>query len=323
MIGRGLEQRNIFSQDADKTDFLRRFGVSLEKVDATCLAWALMSNHYHLLIRVGSRPLSALMASVLTGYATNYNRRHQRSGYVFQNRFKSILCDKDEYLLRLIQYIHLNPWKAGIVSDLDALDLYPWTGHAGLLGEHIQPWHATNSVLSLFSDKRQPARHAYRELISRGMRDPNPINLSGGGLVRSAGGWDRLQKIRKEHEIRIGDERILGDSCFVEAVLAEDSIGLNHQASRELKDWNLSKLSVAICQYHGVDEARLAFSGRKNNRSKVRLIIAYLAKTELGCRSLEIENHLNISQSAVSKLVRKGCEICHEENISLSKYLNH
>ena len=122
MIGRGLERRNIFDQDVDKRDFLERIGISLENSDALCFAWAVMSNHYHLLVKVGAKPLGKIMAPVLSGYAIKYNHRYSRSGYVFQNRFKSILCDEDEYLLKLVSYIHLNLWKAGMLTDLAALD---------------------------------------------------------------------------------------------------------------------------------------------------------------------------------------------------------
>ena len=109
---RGLERRRIFNSTVDKNDFLVRLGEGLENTQSQCLAWAIMSNHYHLLIRVSSKPLSKLMSPLLSGYGTQYNYRKKRSGYVFQNRFKSILCDADNYLLELIRYIHLNPLKA-------------------------------------------------------------------------------------------------------------------------------------------------------------------------------------------------------------------
>ncbi len=103
IIGRGLERRNIFKQTVDKTDFLERLGIGLERVEAKCLAWVVMSNHYHLLVCNGNQPLSKLMGPILGGYASKYNRRHKRCGYVFQYRYKSILCDADEYLLELIR----------------------------------------------------------------------------------------------------------------------------------------------------------------------------------------------------------------------------
>ena len=117
VMGRGLERRSIFAGDEDKKDFLERLGVGLEQTRSQCLAFAMMSNHYHLLIRVSSEPLSQLMGKVLSGYATCYNYRKKRSGYVFQNRFKSILCDADNYLLELIRYIHLNPLRANMVDS--------------------------------------------------------------------------------------------------------------------------------------------------------------------------------------------------------------
>ena len=95
-----------------------RLGEGLEQTHIQCLAWALMSNHYHLLLRVSDQPLSKLMSRLLSGYATQYNIRKRRSGYVFQNRYKSILCNEDEYLLELVRYIHLNPLKVKIVRTL-------------------------------------------------------------------------------------------------------------------------------------------------------------------------------------------------------------
>ena len=140
VMGRGLERRRIFNHSDDKNDFLARLGVALAESESQCLAWAVMSNHYHLLIRVSAQPLSKLMSPLLGGYASSYNRRHRRSGYVFQNRFKSILCDADSYLLGLVRYIHLNPMKAKMLASLSQLSRYRWTGHAGLLGRHTQSW---------------------------------------------------------------------------------------------------------------------------------------------------------------------------------------
>jgi hypothetical protein len=93
-----------------------------------------MPNHFHLLVRTGTRPLSQSMKRLLTGYVVNFNRRHKRYGHLFQNRYKSIICEEDPYLLELTRYIHLNPVRGGLVPRLRDLRRYPWTGHAAILG---------------------------------------------------------------------------------------------------------------------------------------------------------------------------------------------
>ena len=103
VVGRGLERRYIFESGVDKNHLLSRFGKGLARADARCHAWALMSNHYHFLIQVSDTPLPRLMASVLSGYAGSYNRRHKRCGYVFQNRYKSVLIDVESYYLQLVR----------------------------------------------------------------------------------------------------------------------------------------------------------------------------------------------------------------------------
>jgi REP element-mobilizing transposase RayT len=78
--------------------------------------------HFHLLLRTGRTPIATVMRRLLTGYAVSHNRRHRRHGHLFQNRYKSILCQEDIYLLELVRYIHLNPIRAKLVSDIKALD---------------------------------------------------------------------------------------------------------------------------------------------------------------------------------------------------------
>ena len=115
---RGIERRKIFSDTKDKQSFINRLGTVLSDTGTNCFAFALMDNHFHLLLQTGGNSISRVMQSLLTGYAVNYNNRKNRTGKLYQNRFKSILCDKEEYLLQLIRYIHLNPIKAGLVKIL-------------------------------------------------------------------------------------------------------------------------------------------------------------------------------------------------------------
>ena len=109
IIVRGINKTPIFGDDQDKTRFLERLSENITKGTCTVYAWVLMTNHLHLLFKSGKEGISAVMRKQLTWYAQYYNRRHTRTGHLFENRYKSILCDEDTYLLALIRYIHLNP----------------------------------------------------------------------------------------------------------------------------------------------------------------------------------------------------------------------
>ena len=118
IVVRGIERRKIFRDDSDRGDFLERLSAILGESRTPCYAWALMPNHFHLLLKTGQTPISTLMRRLLTGYAVSFNLRHRRSGHLFQNRYKSILCQEDSYLLELVRYIHLNPLRAKLVSSM-------------------------------------------------------------------------------------------------------------------------------------------------------------------------------------------------------------
>ena len=148
VMARGIERRDIFKDDKDRKSFLKRLALILEETQTQCYAWALIPNHFHLLLRTGSTPLSKVMRRLMTGYAVTFNKRHKRSGHLFQNRYKSVICEEDPYLLELIRYIHLNPLRAKLVQDLKELDKYPWTGHSTILS------HRKNPLVPEVSDQR-------------------------------------------------------------------------------------------------------------------------------------------------------------------------
>jgi len=118
VMGRGIEGIKIFRNKTDREDFLARMGDRCDGEALKVYAWALLDNHFHLLARTGKEPLSLNMRKLLTGYVVNFNRRHRRYGHLFQNRYKSIICEDDPYLLELTRYIHLNPLRAGMVKSL-------------------------------------------------------------------------------------------------------------------------------------------------------------------------------------------------------------
>jgi REP element-mobilizing transposase RayT len=116
-MGRGIEGCEIFRNKVDREDFLARLAELCESGYLLVYAWVLMGNHFHLLLRRDRRSLSNNMRKLLTGYVVNFNRRHKRYGHLFQNRYPSIVCEDDPYLLELTRYIHFNPVRAGMGID--------------------------------------------------------------------------------------------------------------------------------------------------------------------------------------------------------------
>ena len=217
LIIRGIERKSIFYDDIDKDRFLDRFGTVLTECKAASYAFALLSNQVHLLIRTGSSPVASLMRRLLTGYAVSFNKRHKRSGHLFQNRYKSILCEEDPYLLKLVRYIHLNPLRAGLTEDFSSLSTYPYSGHATIMGKHQRTWLDAEPILVRFGQTTETARHLYETFVKHGITEGRRADLTGGGLLRSNKGW----RPTKGSEYRKGDERILGSSTFVLGVLKQ------------------------------------------------------------------------------------------------------
>ena len=131
---RGIERGLIFLDDTDRDHFVERLAALLSSTSTSCFARAPIPNHFHLLVRTGCVPVSTVMRRLPTSYAVHFNRRHHRSGHLFRNRYKSILCRQDPYLPELVRYIHLNPLRAGIVSGLSELDRYHTAGTVGWQG---------------------------------------------------------------------------------------------------------------------------------------------------------------------------------------------
>ena len=175
-MARGIERRKIFWDDKDRSSFLERLAVILEETQTQCYAWTLIPNHFHLLLRTGPTPLSKVMRRLMTGYAVTFNLRHRRAGHLFQNRYKSVVCEEDPYLLELIRYIHLNPLRAKLIEDLNALDKYPWTGHSAILGRRKNPLIPKLEKEVSSADKRITFSQFRPETVKAKINPENPVN---------------------------------------------------------------------------------------------------------------------------------------------------
>lgn len=306
VIIRGIERSPIFKDSKDYDNFISRLALLLTETSTSCYAWALMKNHVHLLLRTGHVPLASVMRRLLTGYAQQFNRRYNRFGHLFQNRYKSFLCEEDPYLLELVRYIHLNPIRAGITKDMSELKKFPYSGHNIIMGAKKSEWQDSAYVLSLFHEKYTTARQAYYSFVEKGVDSGKRPDLIGGGLVRSAGGWIVVRDLRKSKEVFASDERILGSSAFVASVLKQANEDYERKTAAALQSIDLARLTAIVCDYLGLNPTALKSPAKQSLITRARVIISCIAFDTLRLRGVDIAQYLNVTPSAVSRLAGKG-----------------
>ncbi len=316
LIFRGIEGKKIFQDDVDRDNLLSRLDKVLISSKTPCYAWAFMPNHVHLLLRTGKVPLATIMRRVLTGYAVTYNHRHRRHGQLFQNRYKSILCQEDPYLLELVRYIHLNPLRGRIVSDLKALDIYPYSGHSVILGNRKNSWQYIGIVLEYFDRKVFLARRKYRNYMEEGVVEGKRPDLVGGGLIRSLGGWREVKKSRRGGDRLKGDERILGDSDFVMEVLKVSEEDMERRYRLKAAGYDLPKVASRVAKFLGLEVKDLLRPGRYAKVVVGRSLLCYWAVRELGMSATDLARRIGISQPAVSYSVQRGEKIAREKALN-------
>jgi REP element-mobilizing transposase RayT len=314
---RGIERREIFRDDKDRNSFIERFGKLVSETKTACYAWGLLPNHFHLLLKTGNVPIATVMRRLLTGYAVNFNRRHRRAGHLFQNRYKSILCQEDPYLLELVRYIHLNPLRSGLVSSMKQLNVYKYCGHSFLLGKRKNNWQDTNMVLQLFGKSVSSARKHYLTFVEQGLAMGRRSDLTGGGLIRSAGGWKELKAFRSLGIHIKSDERILGDSDFVESILEEQNERLAQRYLLQMQGYNVDKVVDRVAKLFELKPEEVLSSSKQPQRVKARSLLCYWAVKKLEVGGADLARRLQISQSAVSRAVARGEKIAAAMDLKL------
>lgn len=319
VIIRGIERRKIFRCDKDCEDFIERLATLCPWAKATCYAWAFMPNHAHFLFRTGTEPLSKLMRRLLTGYVIGFNHRHNRNGQLFQNRYKSILCQEETYLLELVRYIHLNPVRAGIVQSVDALRNYTCCGHSSLMGKAKRPWQDTDYVLGYFGKVKSQARKAYESFVKEGVELGRREELTGGGLIRSLGGWTEAREALKGGVHIMSDERILGDSDFVDSVLSQSQEDYERAHKLRRRGYDLARIAERVSEVLGMNVDEVVSKGRQNRKVKARSLLCYWAAREVGMSHTALAKELKMSLAGVGFSVERGESIAKEGNYFLER----
>ena len=209
ILARGNARAPLFFDDEDRKSFLEAIDEIVERFGLSCHAYCLMGNHYHLIAQPRDRGLSRAMRQLNGLYAQRFNRRRRRTGHVFEGRFKSLLVDRDAYLLELARYIVLNPVRARIVDRPEA---WPWSSYRATAGWTPPPRFLTTAFLlaAFDSNDERDARTGFAEFVARGMFDDaedarwEPA-LRTGGVVGSEAFIHRfapaLEEVREDPEI--------------------------------------------------------------------------------------------------------------------------
>lgn len=289
---RGLEKREIFRDDGDRWDLLARLCDLVPRWAGDCLGWTFMGNHVHFVLRTGPLPLAWLMRRLNTGYALHFNRRHERVGYLLQDRFKSLILDENDDVRVLLRYVHLNPLRAGLVRDLVELERYPWCGYGALLGRR-RPFAFENVGLSLglFDDDPRQARWRVRAWMS--------IEEEGAEVPES-GGERRVAQAPS----RTWQRPSAGGAC---------EGGAPDPSSPSLED-----LISGVARHFGVAPAELARGARHDRASRARAAIAFIGVTQCRIPANRLAPVLGVSPQAISKAMARGAGIAREEGPRLS-----
>jgi putative transposase len=263
-------------------------------------------------------PLSTIMRRLLTGYAVSFNRRYKRHGHLFQNRYKSIVCQEDLYLQELVRYIHLNPVRGGIVSTLSELNEYGYCGHSVIIGKIKRPWQDADYVLGYFGKTLADARREYSSYVETGFEQGHREELTGGGLIRSLGGWSEVRKhgLKGRDHIK-SDERILGESDFVSNVLSEAEEAFERKYELKSLGYDLDHVAARVAEIYEMEVDEIYIKGKQQKRVKARSLLCYWAVRELGFSLTELAQRLNISLPALSYSVERGETIVCKNNYQL------
>ena len=235
-----------------------------------------------------------------------YNLRHRRHGHLFQNRYKSIICKEDAYFRELVRYIHLNPLRAGMVETLAKLNRYKWCGHSVIMNRCKNDWQDRRYVLKWFGRNEKEAKKSYKEFVKKGIALGKRPDLTGGGLIRSMGGWSIVKAMRNSGIKEKSDERILGSGEFVSEVIKQAEEKVKYQLPAMELQKSIKGEIKRQCKNENMPVVMLQSGSRRPPLPKLRKSIALKLINEYGVSLAETARHLGISTSGVAQIVRRS-----------------
>lgn len=273
VTSRGNERKDVFKSKRDRERFLEYLESASQRYDAVVHAYCLMGNHYHLLMETPSGNLPQIMRHINGAYTTYFNVKRQRSGHLFQGRYKAILIDIDEYAEELSRYIHLNPVRARMVETPEE---YEWSSYQYYIGKQKPPeWLHIDFILGYFGEKVSLAQKQYQQFV------------------------DMLDN--KEYEsplMEVVSSTILGAPDFIAFI--KDRYLAGKKPDKDLPA--LKELSEKPSMGDILDEVEYVFDG---DRALARNIKLYLCQRYTGEKLKDIGKHFGIGESGVSQACRR------------------
>jgi REP element-mobilizing transposase RayT len=282
VTARGNERRDIAADDEDRRFFLDLFGYAANRFQWIVYQYVLMTNHYHFVLELADRTLSQGMQWLNSRYVQLFNRRHKRSGHLFQGRFDSRLVEKETYLLEVIRYNALNPVRARIV---ELPENYEWSGHRAIAGLAPAPsWLAVDRTLSCFAPDLTIARTFYKRFVDEGIGlERSPWKDVVGQIYLGTEAW--LDRVRSEVESRPRPDE-------------------HAAAQREPISCSVNDIITAVASTLSVTENDIRY-GRGGD---ARMLVAWLASRRFRFNLRSIAAALRVNSTARISAMAKSCE---------------
>jgi REP element-mobilizing transposase RayT len=290
VILRGNARQDVFFSTGDRQHFYELLAEGVTRFGYRVHAFCMMTNHLHLALQVGDRPLSAGMQNLSFRYTRYLNTRLKRVGHVFQGRFKAYLVDQDRYGLALVRYLHLNPVRAKMVKTADA---YAWSSHRAYLGEEAWPWLTTDWALGQFGERLSAARQRFAAFVDAGARDGHSEVFYGGKA----------------------DGRVVGEEDFLKKVIP------HHEA--KVNPPSFKRIVAYVCAGYGLTEAVLQAPGKGRQQAQARALAAWLAVQLRSCPLAEVATHFSRSPSTLSHLVANLEKLSHSSGETADALRKH
>jgi len=267
---RGNCGNDIFFSTADRSRFLLLLQAGIARYNHRVHAFCLMDNHVHLLIQVGSVPLSKIIQNLGFRYTRYVNQQRNAVGHLFQGRFKAILVDADSYLLELTRYIHLNPIRAGVCKTVGN---YEWSSHNAYMGDVTIPWLHRQDILARFSNNESKARALFLEFTQQGIGETRREEFHSGSHLG----------------------QVLGDDHFAERALSASGY------AGMIKPPSLQRIIEAVCNEYAIETSVLYEPGKGRLHSEVRAMAAFIVQRLEGVTLSSLAEEMGRELSAISQ----------------------